>query len=199
MMMNRPHSQTTPSPSPSRMNGYAGWSRDTGAIPCARASAQLIRPFPLSSHWAMLSFVRTVAGAAAGAVPSASMLNSVDEHVDNTRSRAAASRWSMVSPYFWRTATTLSANQQRLRSGSHSAASWSRFWFRFTLGLASVRLSGSVAKRAPGRVVGGTKTAVVRLGPRNHMLNVGLGLVGEPLAGVRTVDSAEFGDDAVLH
>ena len=29
-----PVSQTTPSPSPSRMNGYAGWSRVTGAIPC---------------------------------------------------------------------------------------------------------------------------------------------------------------------
>ena len=31
-----PDSHTTPSPSPSRMNGYAGWSRVTGAIPCAR-------------------------------------------------------------------------------------------------------------------------------------------------------------------
>ena len=32
------------------MNGYAGWSRVTGAIPCAGASAQLTRPFRLSSH-----------------------------------------------------------------------------------------------------------------------------------------------------
>ena len=45
----------TPPVSPSRMNGYAGWSRVTGAIPCARASAQLTRPFRLSSHAAIAS------------------------------------------------------------------------------------------------------------------------------------------------
>ena len=43
------HSQTTPSPSPSRMYRYAGCERETGAIPCPRASLQVILPFRLSS------------------------------------------------------------------------------------------------------------------------------------------------------
>lgn len=39
-----PHSQTTPSPSASRMYGYAGWLRGTGAMPWRRASAHVMRP-----------------------------------------------------------------------------------------------------------------------------------------------------------
>ena len=45
----RGYSQTTPSPSPSRMYRYAGCERCTGAIPCPLASAQVMLPFPLSS------------------------------------------------------------------------------------------------------------------------------------------------------
>ena len=44
-----PYSHTTPSPSPSRMYRYAGCERGTGAIPCRRASAQVMLPLPLSS------------------------------------------------------------------------------------------------------------------------------------------------------
>ena len=66
-------SQTTPSPSPSpspsRMNGYAGWSRVTGAIPCDRASAQLTRPFRLSSHSAIASGTRTARCSRRGRYP----------------------------------------------------------------------------------------------------------------------------------
>ena len=62
-------SHTTPSPSPFRMNGYAGCSRVTGAIPCARASAQLTRPFRLSSHAAIASGTRTAGVTVAGTLP----------------------------------------------------------------------------------------------------------------------------------
>ena len=44
-----PYSQTTPSPSPSRMYRYAGCDRCTGAIPCRRASLHVILPLRLSS------------------------------------------------------------------------------------------------------------------------------------------------------
>ena len=91
-----PDSHTTPSPSPSRMNGYAGWSRVTGAIPCARASAQLTRPFRLSSHAAIAS--GTLAAAAAGTSPRANVINSVEVHPASIWSSASASRRSMVSP-----------------------------------------------------------------------------------------------------
>ena len=63
-------------------------------------------------------------------------------HPANTASRAAASRRSMVSPYSRRTAITVSANQQRFSSGSHSAASRATFSCRFRLGV-SRALSGS--------------------------------------------------------
>ena len=43
------YSQATPSPSPSCMCRYAGWPRGTGATPWRRASAQVMRPLPLSS------------------------------------------------------------------------------------------------------------------------------------------------------
>ena len=47
-LLNHP-SHTTPSPSESRICSYAGCPRSTGAMPWARASAQLILPLPLSS------------------------------------------------------------------------------------------------------------------------------------------------------
>ncbi len=40
------------------MNGYAECVRGTGAMPCARASVQVIRPFPLSSHRSSAEAVR---------------------------------------------------------------------------------------------------------------------------------------------
>ena len=51
----------------------------------------------------------------------------------------------MVSWYFRRTCTTLSTYQHWFSSGSHSAASLSLFWWRLTLGDASVRFSRSDA------------------------------------------------------
>ena len=44
-----PYSHTTPSLSASRMYGYAGCDRGTGAIPCRLASLQVILPLALSS------------------------------------------------------------------------------------------------------------------------------------------------------
>ena len=129
------------------MNGYAAWSRVTGAIPCARASAQLTRPFRLSSQAAIASGTDTGGAAVAGTAPRANAINSVEAQPDSTRSNASASRWSMVSPYRCRTVTTRAANQQRFCAGSHSAASRSTFSWRFTRGPASVRFSRSVAKR----------------------------------------------------
>ena len=46
------------------------------------------------------------------------------------------------------TSTTRAANQQRFRSGTHSAASWPLFSWRFTRGEASVRLRRSRENRA---------------------------------------------------
>ena len=43
------YSHTTPSASASRMKRYAGCERATGAIPCRRASLQVMLPFRLSS------------------------------------------------------------------------------------------------------------------------------------------------------
>ena len=51
----------------------------------------------------------------------------VDVQPASTRSRAAASRASTVKPDARRTSIILAAYQQRLRWGSHSAASLSRF------------------------------------------------------------------------
>jgi hypothetical protein len=49
------YSHTMPSPSASFIYWYAGCPRRTGAMPWARASSQVIRPLPLSSHRARAS------------------------------------------------------------------------------------------------------------------------------------------------
>ena len=63
------------------------------------------------------------------------------------RVERSASRRSIVRPYFCLTLATRSANQHLLRSGSHSAASFATFRWRFTLGAARVRLRRSDANR----------------------------------------------------
>ena len=68
-------------------------------------------------------------------------------HPSSTASRASTSRRSIVRPYSWRTAITVRANRQRLRSGSQSAASFATFSWRFNAGVASVRLSRSLTQR----------------------------------------------------
>ena len=140
-----------PSPSPSRMNGYAGWSRVTGAIPWARASAQLTRPFRLSSPRGDSPRETDPVGATVvGTAPRANVINSVEPQPASTWSSASASRWSTVSPYRCRTAITRAANQQRFCAGSHSA---------------------QVAREpTPGRWVCSAQAAVVRLGPSHHVL-----------------------------
>ena len=57
-----------------------------------------------------------------------------------------ASAWSIVRLYLRLTCTTRFTYQHWFRGGSHSARSLSTFWCRFTLGLARVRLSRSLAK-----------------------------------------------------
>ena len=123
------HSHTTPSPSRSFMNSYAGCPRRTGAILWARASAQVIRPFPLSSYRARASTSGPGVGVAVATdLPSSSTTISVDSHPASTPSMASASARSMVSPYSRRTSTTRSTYQHSFRSGSHSATSLSLFW-----------------------------------------------------------------------
>ena len=57
----------------------------------------------------------------------------------STASKASASRRSMVRAHSRRTATIVAANQQRLSSVSHSAASRATFPCRFRRGVASVK------------------------------------------------------------
>ena len=151
----RAYSHTTPSPSPSRMNRYAGCPFGTGAMPCLRASAQAILPFPLSSHSAKAStspsstaerFVGRVTGT--GGIPHSTTTISVAPHCESTASAASASSRSIVRPYLRRTSSVRATNQHALRSGVHSATSFALFWCRLTLGLASVRFSKSVANVA---------------------------------------------------
>ena len=149
------YSHTTPSPSPSRMKGYAGWPRGTGTMPWPRASAQVIRPFRLSSQRRRASTSpddessRETGDVAdtGSAVPLARKMSSVDEQDENTCSRTSASGRSMVRSYLRRTSTIRPANQHRFMGGSQPAASWSRFSWRLSPGAARVRLSGSEAKR----------------------------------------------------
>ena len=47
----------------------------------------------------MLLFVLPAGASAVGARPRGTVINAVDEHAASTRSRASASRWSMVSSY----------------------------------------------------------------------------------------------------
>ena len=85
----------------------------------------------------------------------ATTIMSVEAHAVRTRSRASASRWSIVNPYFRRTATTRAANQHRFRRGSQSPASRARFWSRFAAGAASVICQKQLPQRyfidRPGR------------------------------------------------
>ena len=73
-------------------------------IPCARASAQLTRPFPSSSHAAITSGARTAGDAGAGTSPRANVISSVEAQPASTSSSASASRRSRVRLYRCRTA-----------------------------------------------------------------------------------------------
>ena len=64
----------------------------------------------------------------------------------STRRAVLASAWSIERLYLRLTCTTRFTYQLWFKAGSHSAKSWSTFWGRFTLGLAKVRLSRSLAK-----------------------------------------------------
>ena len=182
------------------MNGYAGWSRLTGAIPCALASAQLMRPFPLSSHAAISSGTWTEEAVATGGgtSPRANTIKSVEVHPANTSSRASASRWSIVSPYRCRTAITRGANQQRFCSGSHSAVSRARFSVAIQVRTRQGEVQQVGREATSGRRVRGAQTAVVRLGPSHHVLDVRVELAREPASRVRTVDPAQLGDDPIF-
>ena len=78
------------------MYRYAGWDRGTGAIPCRRASAQVILPFPLSSYRPSESSPAAPDEPVGTAHTTDS--SAVLAHPARIRSSAAASRRSMVSP-----------------------------------------------------------------------------------------------------
>ena len=61
--------------------------------------------------------------AVAGTSPRADVINSVEAQPASTWSNASASRWSTVSPYRCRTATTRAANQQRFCAGGRPGTS----------------------------------------------------------------------------
>ena len=113
----------------------------------------MILPLPLSSYIESGSVFEgepvlrlgTDVGWACGGAGTTTSSN--DEQPDKTASSAEASLGSTVRPYSRLTCTTLPANQHWFSSGSHSAASLPLFWWRLTLGLASVRLSRSDEKR----------------------------------------------------
>ena len=102
------------------MNGYAGWLRVTGATPWARASAQLTRPFRLSSHAAITS---GTGAAVVGTAPRANVINSVEAQPASTWSSASASRWSMVSPPRGRAAPERDVDVARASGGVGRAGS----------------------------------------------------------------------------
>ena len=166
-------------------------------MPCFLASAQVIRPLPLSSHCA------TSAGnssdrppglmrSATGAPP---RTRDVEAQDASTWSRALASRRSIVRRYFWRTRSTRSANQHRFRSGNHAAASRSFFCPRFTPGLARVRFR-EVRGETPARLRRGRAQAtVMRFRPRHHMLDVGLPPAREGTSGIGAPDPSEALDN----
>ena len=94
------HSQTTPSPS--LMYRYAECERATGAIPCLRAFAEAIVPFPLSSYRASASSAPEGADAAPApeedGTEQTTVLRCVLAHPDRMLSSACASRRSIVAP-----------------------------------------------------------------------------------------------------
>ena len=81
-------------------------------------------------------------------VPPTSTTISVESHSARTVSIASASARSTVNPYSRRTWTVRSTYQHWFWSGSQSDASLSTFWWRLTLGDASVRFSRSEAYSA---------------------------------------------------
>ena len=115
---------------------------------------------------------RTGGPADTAAPPSPWNTISVALQPERTRSRASASRRSMVRRYSRRTSTTRCANQQRFRGGSHSAAC---------------------------RCVRRAQAAVVGLGDGDDMFDIGPAAAGEGAPGVGAVDAAAAGlDDARL-
>ena len=122
----------------------------------------------------------------------------VEEQPDRIRSRTAASRRSIVRPYESRTFTTVSANQHRFRSGSHSAASFAPFSSRFSPGLASVRFSQVAGEPFARGRIGSAESAVMRLGSSDDVLDVRFPRRVERLARIGAVDPAEAKDDPRL-
>ena len=149
-------------------------------MPCARASAQVMRPFPLSSHCA------TSAGNSTGLSLNASVLvtrtssrTSVsDVQESNTRSNASASRRSIVKLYLRRMRTTRSANQQRFHAWTRKRDSQ-----RVTC---ETSLCRAVRRAEP---------AVVCFRPCHDMFDIGLPSVAKGLTGIRTPDITEAVDD----
>ena len=115
----------------------------------------------------------------------------VHSHSSSTASRASASRRSIVKPYSWRTATTVRANQHRLSAGNQSAASCATFSYRFSLGVASVRLSRPRAKRARTSRLAAHSLESCASERRDDVLYVGLLETLETRAVVRAHHAAE--------
>ncbi len=121
-------------------------------MPCRRASAQVIRPLPLSSHRFKADSLAcsTFTGFELTGIPvtPSSQVTTmvVNAQFDRILSTACASAWSIVKPYLRLTSSVRFTYQQALRSGVHCAISFARFWCLFTPGLANVRFNRSRAK-----------------------------------------------------
>ena len=98
------HSHTTPSLSASFMYSYAGCPRRTGAIPWLRASAQEMRPFPLSSYISSALLLSSSSGVGTGVAVWAGAsctIISVDVQPDKMLSSASRSLSSIVRSYLF--------------------------------------------------------------------------------------------------
>ena len=111
----------------------------------------------------------------------------VELHVARTASIASASTGSMVRLYSRRIWTMRYTYQHSFSSGSHSDASLSLFWWRLTLGDASVRFSRSDANSALAASLAAHKPPVVGLGAGDDMLDVSFPGAVKPGACVGTV------------
>ena len=204
------YSHTTTSLSPSRMNWYVACSRCAGAMPCRRASWQVMRPFRLSSHLRSASSVPGAAvlrvGSATGFCSLATTI-SVEAHPDRTPSKAGP----LARQRSDRTCPSLGDDPAREPAAVHP---------RHTLaGVlpalgAAVHCGGRqrqvqhVGPEPPLRLgVGGSQPAVVGFGHRDHVLNVrfpSAGEVGRPVYGATSTGRPytrppHGGDDARLH
>ena len=152
-------------------------------MPWALASAQVMRPFPLSSHRARASTsglcvgVAAVVGVAVAEVPGASTTMSVDSHSASILSTASASARSMVSPYSRRTCRVRSTYQHWFRSGEPFGNVVGALLVAVDAGRRQREVQEVGCELRPGCWPGRTEAAVVGFGAGDDVLDVCVSLM----------------------